>query len=298
MKRSVMFLGATLMFLSCAGKEKENLSSIHERLSYQDSKIKRYEVQSGSVKYESTIEGKVMGSIIQGKGTSNLFFKDWGAIELIEDKETKTTKTKVFGRESSQSESVHNLSKLENGKAFYVDFENREIRTQTDMAMESIQTFGNGDANQTGKDLFTSMGGEKIGTEKVLNYECEIWSLMGTKQWVYKGVPLKIEASVMGVTTIKTAVYAEFNITIDDSHFKLPDFKVVEQNDFQNNDFYEETEEDKREMKKQALKMKDMTYEEYKEMLLKEDDEAGEMSEEEIKQSYTLFKIALERMNQ
>lgn len=298
MKKIVTIIGAMLVAFGCFGSEKENIILVQDDLASQDSKLKRYEVQSGSVTYESIIEGKVLGSTINGKGTSELYFKDWGAIELIEERETKTTVTKVFGKESSQSESVHNLSKLENGKAFYVDFERKEIRTQKDMAMESIQTFGNGDANQTGKDLFTSMGGEKIGSEKVLGYECEIWSLMGTKQWIYKGVPLKVEASVMGVRTVKKAVSAEFNKTIDDSRFKLPDFKIVDQDNYEGNDFYEETEEDKIEMKKQAQQMKDMTYEEYKEMLLKEDEEAREMSEEEMKQSYSLFKMAIKRMNQ
>lgn len=298
MKKSISMLALLFTVIGCNGSEVKSPVLGQEQKESQDPKLKRYEVKSGVVKYESIIEGKVLGSRISGSGTSELYFKDWGAIELVEDKESKKTITKMFGKESTQEESVHNMSKLDNGKAFYVDFKNKEIRSQNDLAMESIKTFNNGDANQTGKDMLTGLGGEKIGVEKVLGFECEIWSLMGTKQWIYKGVTLKMEASIMGVKTTQIAVEAEFNKTVNEVHFQLPDFKLIEQEMFDSSDYYEETEEDQVEMKKQAEKMKDMTYEEYKEMLLKEDEEANEMSEDEIKQSYSFFKMAIKRMNQ
>jgi hypothetical protein len=271
--------------------------SVSENQPLEDVKLKRYELQSGIVKYESAINGKVMGSTINGSGTRELYFKDWGSLELVEETETKTTVSNMFGNESIQEETTHNMSKLDNGKAFYVDFKNKEIRSQNDLGMELVKTFNNGDANETGKSMLSSMGGEKIGVEKVLGFECEIWSLMGTKQWIYKGVTLKMESSIMGMVTIQIATEAKFNITVSDIHFKLPDYRIIEPETFEDEDYYEETEADKEEMRKQMDLMKDMTYEEYKAMVLSEDEEASEMTEEEMKQSYAFFKLALQRIN-
>ncbi|MCT4582208.1 MAG: hypothetical protein N4A35_12420 [Flavobacteriales bacterium] len=225
MKKSIGILVALLGVFGCYGSE-IMLGSLPQNV--KDSTLKRYEIKSGSVQYESIIEGKVFGATVKGAGTGTLYFKDWGAVELVEEKESRTTVTKLFGKASSQEETIHNLSKLDHGKAFYVDFEKKEIRSQNDFAMESIQSVGNGDANQFGKEMFTSMGGEKIGEEDILGFKCEIWSLMGTKQWLYKGVVLKIEASIMGVKTTKIAVSAEFNKSIDEHYFELPNFKIVE----------------------------------------------------------------------
>jgi len=40
------------------------------------------------------------------------------------------------------------------------------------------------------KEMMKSMGGKKIGTDKVLVYTCEVWDMMGVNQCIYKGRPL------------------------------------------------------------------------------------------------------------
>lgn len=70
------------------------------------------------------------------------------------------------------------------------------------------------------------MDAEKTGTGRVLGYKCDIWSLMGSNIWVYKGVVLKSESSAMGMKTVETAISAKFNISISDKKFELPDFPV------------------------------------------------------------------------
>jgi hypothetical protein len=45
------------------------------------------------------------------------------------------------------------------------------------------------------------MGGQRLGTETLGAYTCEVVSLMGIKVWVYKGLALKTEGKIMGIET-------------------------------------------------------------------------------------------------
>ncbi|PIF01609.1 MAG: hypothetical protein CR994_00440 [Maribacter sp.] len=174
--------------------------------------MKRYEIESGSISYKSVLSGNVMGTTISGTGTETLFFKDWGAVEVKEEKVSETTTTAILGRKNTDVSKTHTMYKLDNGKSYSVDFKRKEIHQMNDMAMEMTKIFQkDADAGKVGKELFESMGGKLIGTEMFLGYECEIRDLMGIKQWLYKGVLLKSEGTLMGITTIKEAVSAKFD---------------------------------------------------------------------------------------
>lgn len=163
-----------------------------------------------------------------------------------------------------------------------------------DFAMESIKEYNNGDAHQTGKNMLEAIGGQKTGEEVFMNYNCEVWTAMGTKMWIYKGLPLKAESSIMGMKTIKIATSIKLNTKVLDSYFKLPDFPIVEPYSSTND---KEDEEDKIEMKANTKAMENMTYEEYKTMVIKEDSEAKEISEQEMRQGYSLFKFIIKQAN-
>jgi len=261
--------------------------------SQQQTKLKRYEVKSAIVNYKSTISGKVMGSTITGSGTENLYFKNWGDLELKETEASQTTKTNIFGIKKIETSESHTLSKLDNGKSYHVDFDRQTILLRRDMAMEMNKMFADGDVNKTGKEMLEGMGGKIVGQGSVLGYNCDIWDVMGGKQWIYKGLPLKIEVTMMGITTITEAITAKFDISVADKYFKLPNYPIEEMESYQNDEDYEENQA---EMKKNAQKMKNMTYAEYKAMVLKDDPEAAEMSEEEMKQSYQMFKMMIKKM--
>ena len=173
---------------------------------------KRYEIESGVIEYKLSTSGTVMGIKSEGHGTGSLVFKEYGNIELNEEKTSNT----VMG----QTETTHTMTKYDKGVPYSVDFDNKVIIQLNDTGM------GNQDVSKMGKKMMQQMGGKKIGDEKFLGYDCEIWTLMGSKLWFYKGVLLKSKASIMGVKSIKVATKAEFNIKIDDAKFKLPDFKI------------------------------------------------------------------------
>jgi hypothetical protein len=87
--------------------------------------------------------------------------------------------------------------------------------------------FGGGkNLKESGEAMMKKMGGKKLGTDKVLGYTCDMWDLMGSKQCMYKGIPLKIETDVMGMKSTEIATKAEFDIGLSKDDFKLPDYPV------------------------------------------------------------------------
>lgn len=253
--------------------------------------LKRYEVKSGMVEYVTTTSGKVMGSTVEGSGTESLFFKDWGAVEVKEEKSSKTTTNSMLGTSNTETSEAHTMNKLDNGETYFVDFNKKQITAGRDMAMDMIKAFQpNADAGATGKSMLEGMGGKKVGTEKFLGYSCEIWELAGGKQWIYKGVVLKLDMTVMGIKTTTVAKSAKFDVTVSDSHFKLPDFPIQKQESFMDNDDYDQ-DEDMGPSDEDIDKLSKMSFEEWKKLVLADDEntELKNMSDAELRQSFDLM---------
>ncbi len=260
--------------------------------------VKRYEIKSGVIKYNTTNTGKVMGSVIKGKGTESLYFKNWGAVELKESQSTQTTTMNMFGQKKEDTTSDHTMNKLENGESYSVDFDQKLIYSNKDMAMNMIAAFhSEGDAGEVGKSMLEGMGGEKIGHENVLGYDCEIWKVAGGKQWLYKGIMLKMEMTLMGITTTTLAQSAEFNISVSDKYFQLPDFPVQKTEGLEDGEgmFGDMGDmEGMEDMDAEMEKISKMTYPEWKKLVLSNDEEAREMSEEELRGTYDMMQTMMQ----
>ena len=273
MKKSSLLIILCATLVSCTGNGQKVL--------------KRYQIKSGVVELESTITGKAMGTTISGTGSESLYFKNWGAVEVKEEESSQTTTTSIFGNKNTDTSKTHTMYKLDDGESYSVDFERKEIRKTNDMAMEMTKMFQkDADAGKVGKELLESMGGKLLGSEVVLGYECEIWDLMGIKQWLYKGVLLKSEASIAGITTTKVATSAKFNNSVPEARFELPDFPVIEEESFMDNESFDV---DMDEMQKDMDRIKGMSYEDWKKMATANDPEMQTMSEEELKQMYNMM---------
>ena len=280
-----------IVSISCNGS-KENSDNAIMQSDNQNPTLKRYDVKSGMVTYKITINGKVMGSTITGSGSEKLYFKNWGATELKEENSTKTTKMNFFGKEKIKTDKTHTINKLDNGKSYLVNFKNASIYLRRDPMMELMKNT-NTDAGNAGKEMLKSVGGKKIGEENFLGYPCEIWDAMGSKQWIYKGVTLKIVSKVMGITTIKEATNAKFNIDVSDKYFQLPDFPIVKEEGYLSDDAYQAEQQD---MKTKKDHLKKMSFEEFKKMA-KQDPEMKNMTDKELKEQYKLMKQMLNLSN-
>lgn len=178
---------------------------------------KRYELRSGIVEYKSSGGGSIMGFSQKSEGSSKLYFTDYGNLELQEHTEKQTTMGKTTAS--------HSLIKIDHGKLYIVDDEKHVIYTKDlDELMQTQK--GKKDLMKMGKEMMQQMGGKKVGTGKVLGYPCEIWELMGSRVWLYKGIPLKSESNVMGFKHTEVATKAKFNVHVPKEKFKLPDYPV------------------------------------------------------------------------
>jgi uncharacterized protein YfkK (UPF0435 family) len=274
MKKLSILIALFIAITSCKGSEPNN----------DQEQIKRYKVESGIVEYKTTINGKVMGSTITGSGVQYLYFKNWGAIELQEENSTQTSVMKFFGKEKKETTTSHTMHKIENTKNYIVDFD-KELITVANIPGMALMG-DNKDAEQAGKDIMISMGGEKIGDGNFMGYNCEIWSVMGAKQWVHKGVMLKMEMSTLGITTITEAVSVKFDVSVPDDKFQLPNYKIEEAPDYMNDSEYQEGLED---IDENMDIIANMTYEEWKKVAVANDEEMQEMSEEELRQTYDMI---------
>ncbi len=280
-----------MVSISCNGS-KENSDNAIMQSNNQNPTLKRYNVKSGMVTYKITSNGKVMGSTITGSGSEKLYFKNWGATELKEENSTKTTKMNFFGKEKIKTDKTHTINKLDNGKSYSVDFKNASIYLRRDPMMELMKN-SNTDAGNAGKEMLKSVGGKIIGQENFLGYPCEIWDAMGSKQWIYKGVTLKIVSKVMGITTVKEATNARFNVDVSDKYFQLPDFPIVKEEGYLSDGAYQKNQD---EMKNNINYLKKMSFEDFKKTA-KQDPEMKNMTDEELKQQYKLMKQMLNLSN-
>lgn len=275
MKKLSILLSLAVVLVSCSVNSQNQL--------------KRYDVKSGIVKYKTTISGGLMGGTVTGDGTSELYFKDWGALELSEEISSQTTTMKMFGSESVETTESHTMKKLDNGESYTVNFDREEIWVSRDPMMDYMIQSGT-DAGDAGQSMLESMGGTKIGEESFQGYNCEIWEIMGAKQWLYKGVMLKLEMTLMGITTVTEATSAKFDVSVPDANFELPDFTVQETDGYMNNEeFQDEMDDD--EMKIEQLQK--LSFEDYKKMVIEADPEMKNASDAELRQTYDMMQAML-----
>ncbi len=283
MKKYAIALSITLLLISCGKSESEK--SV-------DNKYKRYPVKSGIVKYKTTINGKVMGSTISGNGESTLFFKNYGALELREEESTQTTEINILGKKNVNTEKTHSITKMENGMVYTVDFDNKKINKIENIGAVMLKDV---DVNKVGKEMLETMGGKKQDNEKYKGYDCEVWDLSGSKQYFYKGIPLKSEVKMMGITTITEVTEVKFDIKVSDDKFKLPDFEIVELETMMGVESIdemmnsEEFSDDMEDVKENMDALSKMSFKEWKKIAQKNDPEMAEMSDEELRQTYDMI---------
>lgn len=275
MKKLSILLALFIAVTSCRGNESN---------SQDQEQFKRYKVKSGIVEYKTTIAGKVMGSKISGSGVQYLYFKNYGALELNEEISSQTSVMKFFGKEKKETTKSHTMNKIENGKNYSVDFDN-EIITGGNIPGMMLMDEGK-DAEDTGKEMLIAMGGEKIGDESFMGYNCEVWTVMGAKQWLHKGVLLKMEMSTLGISTITEAVAVEFDVSVPDSKFELPNFTIEQAPEMVNTS---ELNEGLEGMDGEMDKIANMSFEDWKKNAQANDEEMRNMSDEELRQTYNMI---------
>ena len=187
--------------------------------------MKLYDVKSGKIEYEIKGSGEIMGQKMKTVGKKRVIFDNNGAKNLTE--ENKIDKQTIMGQKKVTK--THTMTYMKESMIYHVDFKAKRIMRMENMAASMAALMGGGkNMKQTGEEMMKKMGGKKTGTDKVLGYTCDVWDLMGTKQCMYKGIPLRVETNVMGLKNIEVATKAEFDISLSKDDFKMPDFPIYD----------------------------------------------------------------------
>jgi hypothetical protein len=233
----------------------------------QDQTTKRYHVPSAKIEYQVISP--------QGKGQITLFFDHYGMRESKHEtlqKKGKTVKDQ--------------LTILNNGKSYVIDLltnSGQDVSGATGMAM----SMGGKDMSATGKKMLQAMGGKQVGSQNFLGKNCEKWEVnaMGkTTMLIWQGVPLKTETSVMGMTSSQVATSLKTGLSFSTADFQPPaGVKMETPRGMMDAAGMGMSPEDKAQMKK----LMNMSFEDFKKMVKKDDPNA---SDEQIRQSYDLIK--------
>jgi hypothetical protein len=167
---------------------------------------KPFGIKSGYIEYSLT------GNTV---GTKKVWWDNYGQYKRTEIKAKSTSK--VFGMTSQEE---INTVEIINKEDVYVWDYTKQSGTQTKITGYQSSLFTDEEAEVIADELIAQLGGERLGTEKVLGKTCEIISLVGTKVWIYKGIALKSEAKVLMLTNFEMAKVFEENKSVTASLFK------------------------------------------------------------------------------
>lgn len=186
---------------------------------------KRYAVESGKIDYKIIGSGDIMGVKTKTIGKKRVLFDAYGARELNEENQIQKT---IMGG-NTKIDKTHKITYMDGEMIYSADMESKRIMRMQNPAVAMMQAMGGEKSPlEMGEAMLKKMGGKKVGTDKVLGYTCDVWDAMGTKQCIYKGIPLKVESNIMGIKNTEVATKVEFDISLSDDDFKLPDFPITD----------------------------------------------------------------------
>jgi len=186
-----------------------------------DKMYQKFGIKSGKITYKITGSMSMMGVNSKTLGKKRVIFSDYGIKELREE-------SKVVKQDAKITKS-HTISYMDRAIIYSVDFNQKRITRMQNPGMIMMGLSDSNTAQQAGLKMLKQMGGKKIGEDNILGFKCELWEAMGTKQCIYKGVPLKTESDIMGAKSSEIATKIDFDIDISDDDYKLPDFPIYNQ---------------------------------------------------------------------
>jgi len=185
---------------------------------------KKYLVPNGTVLYQISGSGNIMGQKMALSGKKRIFFDHYGYNEMTE--EVSVQKMIIMGQK--KIDKTHKLTLMQ-GMAFKtVDFHHHKIYIKSLPGMALFTAASNQNIAKMGEKMLKQMGGRKTGTDTVLGYTCDIWKMRIATQCIYRGVPLWVKSNVMGMSRTEKAIEATFDNGTRVDPSKLPKYPVVD----------------------------------------------------------------------
>lgn len=212
MKKSLLILLCILIAVSAQAQQKQ----------------KRFLLKSGHIKYELT--GNTTG-------TKEMWWDDYGnnTCEIV----NSVTVTKIFGMKNESKS--NNKTIIIKDKFWSINYVEESASKGTlpyyEESHEMVEDMTDEELRQWGEDMLESLGGERLPNESFMGYNCEVFTVLGVKSWIYKGVVLKSEGEMLGMTINEVASKFEPNTPVAASLFK-PDAVDYEDIDAKMNAMY------------------------------------------------------------
>lgn len=166
-----------------------------------------FELEKGMVIYDIYGGGVLTQETnLSLNGKAVLRFKDWGTTLLSGDEGTVST---TGALESKQS--IASLEKQTKEALYTVDFKNEKIHERKNSISNTL------------KELDTN-GLKKTGEDNVAGFTCDVWEGRGVRKCLYKGLPLKVESEILGITYNKVARDVVFDLNSSEVECTLPAF--------------------------------------------------------------------------
>ena len=175
--------------------------------------FKRYKIESGIVEYN------LSGS---QTGTETIYFDRWG---LREAKYTMS-ETNMMGMTQRRK----TLTLFDGAWVYSIDFDNRTgTKTENPLFKSLSDTSASKDLSKLGEKMLKGMGGRRIGSEKILDKTCDVWEVeeMPFISWVWNGIALRTEVSMMGMDSNIIATKIEEGVKISEDKFEIPQDVVI-----------------------------------------------------------------------
>ena len=170
----------------------------------------KYEIKSGIVKKVSNVMGQKVESI--------LYFDDYGKMEAVE------TTVNVAGTEK-------NMRTLDEGNSIAsIDLDAKTVqRMEKPDKLDNFLTLTD---EQKEKYKYQELGEETFLDRPCKKVSLELTEMGQTFQatlWLWKGIPLKTETQVGGMTVVEEAVEVQENVEVPAEKFTVPEgFTVLE----------------------------------------------------------------------
>lgn len=215
-------------------------------LAMAQNKAQRFAIKSGHITWE--LSGNTTG-------TKSLWWDDYGNKTRTE--ENTVTVTRILGMRSETK--THTVTITKGDQFWSVNMEDNTGQSGTLPYYDDYDNYGElseAEQKQMEDDILAAFGGRRVGSEKVMGYTCEIIEVMGAKTWVYKGVSLKSEAKIMGITVNERATQFDPGARVSVSRFDPPagiryqDTDALQRqmfvglDDFDDEEYYDEDDED------------------------------------------------------
>jgi len=221
--------------------------------------FKMYKFKSGMVYYDVKTSSFDDNLNSQVQGIAKLVFDNWGAKELKEEDVSE-----IQQGDFNDTQSRHTLTLVDNGTVYSVDFNEKKIIKTRDRDLDMAIARKLDLSDQSVKSL-VNLGAKKVGVEKIANLECDIWEYKDQQICLYQGIPLKIVIKNAGFYSEKKAVQVILDKPIPQKEFTLPNFPIVEDGSYSNNeaslvrtdDYINSIVDLKNEMKKKGVNLED-----------------------------------------